>query len=124
VPLNILVVDDNADSAQTTGWMVESMGHAYTLCYDGPGAMEKARLLLPDVILLDIGLPGMDGYEVCRTLRADPQFQKTIMVAQTGWGESKDRDEALAAGFNHHLVKPISLEQYSALFNNILSARS
>lgn len=117
--LNILVVDDNLPSAQTIGWMLEMIGHKTTLAHDGLKALETARELKPDVILLDIGLPTMDGYTVCRELRKDPAFKNTMLVAQTGWGQDKDRREAFEAGFDHHLLKPVDLNEFSTLLANV-----
>ncbi len=113
--LNILIVDDNVASAQTTGWMLEMLGYHYSLAHDGPEALEMAYKLQPDAILLDIGLPGMNGYDVCRELRKNPLFEKTLIIAQTGWGQQRDRDMAKEAGFNHHLVKPLNLTQITEL---------
>jgi signal transduction histidine kinase len=113
--LKILIVDDIVEVGQTVGWMVEEMGHDYRLVHDGRQALAAAHEFRPDVILLDIGLPGMDGYEVCRQLRQDDQFKHTLIVAQTGWGQSRDKAEAAQAGFDHHLVKPVTydgLEQF------------
>ncbi len=118
-PLRVLVVDDNIPSAQTTGWMLELIGHESTLAHDGLEALESARRLKPDVIVLDIGLPGMNGYDVCRELRKDALFKDTIMIAQTGWGQERDRQKAREAGFNHHLVKPVDFEVFSGLLSTL-----
>lgn len=115
----ILVVDDNIESAKTTGWMLEMMGHVYYLAHDGEEALTAAKKYLPEVILLDIGLPRINGYEVCRTLRRDPRFRNTVFIAQTGWGQQKDRDEARAAGFDHHLVKPLDFQKFSELIADL-----
>ena len=117
--LRVLVVDDNIPSAKTTGWMLEMAGHTPTLAHDGPEAIAAARAQHPDVILLDIGLPGMSGYDVCRELHKDPAFADTIFIAQTGWGQERDRQEARDAGFDHHLVKPVKFEQIEALLADI-----
>jgi signal transduction histidine kinase len=118
--LRILVVDDNADSAETTGWLLESMGHPdIRLAHDGPQALAVAAETEPDVILLDIGLPGMNGYDVCRELRRDPRFADTLIVAQTGWGQDRDREMAYFAGFSHHLVKPLNPDDLVALFTRV-----
>lgn len=114
-PLQILVVDDNVDSAKTIGWMLEMLGHEAVLAHSGQEALDRAKNMTPDVILLDIGLPGMNGYEVCRSLRQDPLFRNTLIIAQTGWGQDRDKDQAQDAGFNHHLIKPIRLDDLSAL---------
>src|SRR5690606_13396583 len=112
---HILIVDDNVPSAQTTGWMLELLGHRCTLAHNGATAIDLALELKPDAILLDIGLPDISGYDVCRALRAEAQFVDTLIIAQTGWGQQRDRDLAHQAGFSHHLVKPLRLEQLSDL---------
>src|SRR5690606_42157880 len=101
--------------AQTTGWMLELLGHQCFLAHNGTEALTQAGELGPDAILLDIGLPDISGYEVCRRLRAQPRFAQTLIIAQTGWGQHRDRDRAQQAGFSHHLVKPLRLEQIAAL---------
>jgi signal transduction histidine kinase len=116
--LRILVVDDNVASAKTTGWMLELIGCQASLAHDGPQALDVATTLQPDVILLDIGLPGMNGYEVCRELRRNSLFENTLIIAQTGWGQKRDREMAREAGFNHHLVKPLNIDDISALLAN------
>jgi signal transduction histidine kinase len=114
-PLRVLVVDDNVPSAKTTGWMLEMIGHTPTLVHDGLEALKVAQEMKPDVILLDIGLPGMNGYDICRELRKDPEFRDTIMIAQTGWGQERDRQQAREAGFTHHLTKPTNFDDLAAL---------
>lgn len=113
--LRVLIVDDNAPSAQTVGWMLELDGHEPRLAHNAREALATASAFLPDAILLDIGLPDMDGYDLCRELRKDPRFENTLIIAQTGWGQARDRQLAAEAGFDHHLVKPFSSEQLSAL---------
>ena len=120
--LQVLIVDDNIDSAKTTGWMTEMLGHMPTLAADGIEALAAAKELKPDVIVLDIGLPGMSGYDVCRALRADPAFKNTTLIAQTGWGQEKDRKQAFDAGFDHHLVKPVNFKEFSALLAKVQAA--
>ncbi|EPE96807.1 ATP-binding response regulator [Rhizobium grahamii] len=117
--LKVLVVDDNVDVARVVGWMLEEVGHEYHLVHDGREALQEARRFHPDVVLLDIGLPHMDGYEVCRAFRADHEFKDIPIVAQTGWGQSKDKALAAAAGFNHHLTKPVNLEELSGVLASI-----
>lgn len=118
-PLRVLVVDDNIASAKTTGWMLELIGHQPTLAHDGLEALEAAKNLGPDVIMLDIGLPGMNGYDICRELRKNPLFKNTTFIAQTGWGQERDKQEAKAAGFDHHLIKPVNFEELSGLLVNV-----
>jgi PAS domain S-box-containing protein len=103
----ILVVDDNADSAESLAMMLRLLGHEVHTAHDGPTAVLAAATIAPDVVLLDIGLPGMDGYEVARQLRALPQVRGAVLVAQTGWGQEEDRRKSREAGFDHHLVKPV-----------------
>jgi CheY-like chemotaxis protein len=114
-PLKVLVIDDTVEVAQTVGWMLEEIGHDYHLIHDGRQALEAARTYLPDAILLDIGLPFMDGYAVCRMLRADEQFKRVPIIAQTGWGQDRDKALASEAGFNQHLTKPVSMDDLEKL---------
>ena len=118
-PLKVLVVDDNAEVAQTTGWMLEEIGHDYRIVHDGREALDAAREFRPDVILLDIGLPVMDGYAVCRALRQEEDFRTIPIIAQTGWGQDRDKALASEAGFNHHLVKPVTLDHLERLLADV-----
>jgi CheY-like chemotaxis protein len=108
--LRVLVVDDNVEVAQTIGWMLEEIGHQYRLIHDGREALEAARDFRPDAILLDIGLPVMDGYAVCRAFRQDELFKDTLIIAQTGWGQQRDKNLASEARFDRHLVKPVGYD--------------
>ncbi len=107
----ILIVDDNEASAKTMGWTVEILGHEYKLVHNGIDAIELTKSYKPDYVLLDIGLPGMNGYDVCKTLRQDPDLNNTVFIAQTGWGQKEHIERSKEAGFDHHLVKPIDLQQ-------------
>lgn len=107
--LKVLVVDDNPDIAQMLGWMLEEIGHDYLLQHDGQSALEAAQTFSPDIILLDIGLQGMDGYAVCRAFRREPRFMQTPIIAHSGWGQGHDKALATQAGFDHYLVKPVAL---------------
>ena len=111
----ILVVDDNVDSAESLGALLKIMGAEIRVVYDGPSALELVATFVPDVVLLDIGLPEMDGYEIARRLRALPQLEATVLVAQTGWGQEEDRRRSEAAGFDHHLVKPVDFDALEQL---------
>ena len=102
----ILVVDDSVDSAETLGELLRIWGHDVRLAHDGPGAIAAAREYRPEVVLLDIGLPGMDGFAVAAELRKEG-IGGRMLVALTGYSEQQDRDRAQKAGFDHHLVKPI-----------------
>jgi signal transduction histidine kinase/DNA-binding response OmpR family regulator len=103
----ILIVDDNDDAADLLSLMLEHAGHVTTIAHDGPAALELAPVCDPQIVFLDIGLPGMSGYDVARQLRLDPRFSRTTLVALTGWGTSEDKRRAVAAGFDLHLTKPI-----------------
>jgi len=109
--LRILVVDDNVDAAQLLAMFLEANGFAVVVEHDAVRALALAERETPDVCLLDIGLPGMDGNELARRLRALPRMQGATLIAITGYGRQQDRDMALASGFDHHFVKPVSFEQ-------------
>ncbi|MDG3002267.1 hybrid sensor histidine kinase/response regulator [Paludisphaera mucosa] len=115
--LSVLVVDDNADTAWTTALSLELLGHVAAVAHDGPAALEAARSARPEVVLLDIGLPGMDGHQVARALRGDG-FSDTLIVALSGYGRDEDRERSRAAGFDHHLVKPVDLDALAALLRD------
>jgi signal transduction histidine kinase len=121
-PLRVLVVDDTIEVAQTVGWMLEEIGHDYHLVHDGRLALQAAKDYMPDAILLDIGLPGMDGYDVCRAFRKDEMFKTIPIIAQTGWGQDRDKASASAAGFNYHLVKPVSLDELGRVLEETMRA--
>jgi PAS domain S-box-containing protein len=114
-PQRVLVVDDNVPAAETTGWMLEVDGHKVEYAYDAHAALAAAPAFRPNVILLDIGLPGMNGYDLCRVFRQDDQFRNTLIIAQTGWGQERDRQLAKDAGFDHYLVKPVKYDDLEAL---------
>jgi PAS domain S-box-containing protein len=106
----ILVVDDNRDAVDALAMMLRLNGSDVEVAYDGQSGLATAQSFRPDAIVLDIGLPGMDGYEVARRLRARPETADKLIIAVTGYGQKEDRQRALAAGFDHHLVKPIESE--------------
>jgi len=108
--LSIMVVDDNVDAAETLGLLLEASGHRVSIEHDPLCALERSRAEAPQVCLLDIGLPGMDGYELARRLRAQPATEHALLVAITGYGQDSDRRLAAEAGFDRHLVKPIDFE--------------
>lgn len=105
-PSRILIVEENRDAAHTLGMVCEQMGHQCSYAYDGITAVEMARRHQPQVVLLDIGLPRMDGFEVARQLRADPSLRGVLIIAVTGSGRDEDRTRALELGIDHYLVKP------------------
>lgn len=105
--LRILVVDDNRDSADCLAMLLDALGHETRTAYEGEEALAASDAFSPDVVLLDIGMPGMSGYEICRRLREKPGGRELVIFAQTGWGQDEDRRRTQKAGFDHHLVKPV-----------------
>ncbi len=103
----VLIVDDNADLARSMARLLKLLGHETRLAYDGPSAIAEAKSYRPDFIILDIGLPLMNGYEVAQKLRHEEGLTDTVIVAVTGYGQEEDRRRSREAGFNHHLVKPV-----------------
>jgi PAS domain S-box-containing protein len=118
-PLRILVVDDNVDAASMLSMLLEVDGHQVTTEYGSLAALERAKLEAPQVCILDIGLPGMDGNELAQRLRTLPQTASAVLVAVTGYGQENDRRQTLAAGFDHHLVKPVDTEKLAAILAGI-----
>jgi signal transduction histidine kinase len=102
----ILVVDDNRDAAESLGGLLQLLGYEVCEAFDGEEAMRRATEFLPDVALVDIAMPKMDGYEVARAFRRDPRLQRVHLIALTGFGQDSDRDRSRSAGFDEHLVKP------------------
>ena len=111
----ILVVDDNVDAAESLALALGLGGHDVQAVHDGAAALAAAEAFAPQVILLDIGLPGLNGYEVARRLRARPADARVLLVAVTGWGQAQDKRAALDAGFDHHLTKPVTLPELEGL---------
>jgi PAS domain S-box-containing protein len=103
----ILIVDDNADAADTLAMLLALEGHDTTVAYESDAALKIAASFRPDIVLLDIGLPGMNGFEVARAMRAMPEMQGAYLIALTGYGKSEDQQRTKAAGFDDHLVKPV-----------------
>ncbi|MEW7850865.1 ATP-binding protein [Massilia aurea] len=107
--LRVLIVDDNTDAADSLATLLQVQGHATAVDYDAASALRRARIERPDVMLIDIGLPDIDGYQLASSIRALPELAATVPVAVTGYGQAKDRERALDAGFAHHLVKPVDM---------------
>jgi len=103
----ILVVDDNRDAAQMLALLLKMGGDETHTAHDGEEALERAAAIRPEIIILDIGLPKLNGYEVCRSIREQPWGQPITMVAVTGWAREEDRQKSQEAGFNGHLIKPV-----------------
>jgi CheY-like chemotaxis protein/anti-sigma regulatory factor (Ser/Thr protein kinase) len=106
-PRRVLVVEDNPDAAEAMRMLLVQLGHIVASAASGLEALERARDFRPEVVLLDIGLPGLDGYEVARTLRSYDETRRARVIAVTGYGQPADRERSSAAGFDHHLVKPV-----------------
>ncbi|HYE73079.1 MAG TPA: response regulator [Blastocatellia bacterium] len=115
----VLVVDDNADAAESLVFFLSLHGHETRVAYSGPETLQVAREFQPQVVLLDIGLPGMDGYEVAQHLRNDSSSKKTILIAITGYGQPEDRERSKAAGFDHHFTKPVDHDKLETLIESL-----
>jgi two-component system, chemotaxis family, CheB/CheR fusion protein len=120
-PLRILVVDDNRDAADSLAELLHALGHDVREAYDGTSALAVAERERPDVILCDIGLPGLTGYEVAQRVRAQPELGNVILIALTGWGQPEDRRRTREAGFDAHLVKPVEQEALTGILHSIAS---
>ena len=120
----VLVVDDNADAAESLAVLLRLQGNDVRVSLDGESALETAREFLPRVILLDLGMPVMDGFEVARRLRAMPELRGALLAALTGWGQQVDRDRTAASGFDRHLVKPVQHEALQELLRDAVPARA
>ncbi len=122
--LKVLVVDDNVDAAETLGLVLEMGGCEIRMLHEGTRVVQEALAFGPDVVLLDIGLPGMTGYEVAAQLRQQPRFARTLLVAITGWGTEQDRLRAQEAGFDHHLTKPVDFSALEPLLREAARDRT
>jgi PAS domain S-box-containing protein len=121
--LSVLVVDDNQDAAEMLGELIKILGHRAVAAFDGPSALSLAIQLAPDVIMLDIGLPGISGLEVAQRLRNLPETRSAYLVAVTGYGQQQDRERSALAGFDAHLVKPIDQADVEAILTGQLRRR-
>jgi CheY-like chemotaxis protein len=115
----ILVVDDNVDSANSLALMLDLMGNEVRTAHDGLEGVAAAAAYRPDMILLDIGMPKLNGYDACRRIREQPWGKGILIVAVTGWGQDEDQRRSQEAGFNHHLVKPVGPAQLENLLGEL-----
>ena len=115
----VLVVDDNVDAASSLALLLEMAGHQTSRAHDGPSALETAEKQRPELILLDIGLPTLNGYEVCRRIRKQPWAASVLLIALTGWGQEEDRRRSHEAGFDGHLVKPVEYAELTSLLHRL-----
>jgi CheY-like chemotaxis protein len=114
----VLVVDDNSDHAESLAFLLNLMGHETRMAHDGEAALQVAAEFEPNVALIDIGLPRLNGYEVARRLREQPRLRNALLVAQTGWGQESDRVRSQKAGFDHHLIKPVAPEVLAEIIDS------
>jgi PAS domain S-box-containing protein len=121
--LRLLVVDDNEDAADSLALLLQFHGHHVRVAYSGMAALEITKRGVPDLVFLDIGMPGMDGYEVARRLRQQPGLEKVLVAALTGWGQQEDRRRSAEAGFDYHLVKPVEPKTLESLLANLKLSR-
>jgi DNA-binding response OmpR family regulator len=120
----ILVVDDNMDSAESMATLLKLDGHEVRVAYNGLAAVESALAFRPQVVLLDIGLPGLDGYEVARRLRLSNETKDIFLIALTGYGRTEDRVRALTSGFNYHITKPVDPGELDMIIKKLTPGRS
>lgn len=117
--LQVVVVDDNVDGAESMAELLQILGHHAVVAHTGPAGLEVVRSARPDLVLLDIGLPGMDGYEVARRLRSDPATRGVVLAAVSGYGQDNDRVRSRDAGFDHHFTKPLELNALQSLLRSV-----
>jgi two-component system CheB/CheR fusion protein len=118
--LKVLIVEDNQDAAESLALVLDLWGHDARVVFDGAAALDVAEQYLPDVIISDLGLPGMDGYQLARQLREHPTFGRAVLIALSGYGQEEDKRRALDAGFDHHFVKPPNLAELSELLGRVV----
>jgi CheY-like chemotaxis protein len=119
--LKILVVDDNRDVATSLSMLLDLMGHEVRVAYDGEKAVQLAGEFRPQIVLLDLGMPNVDGYETCRRIRGHGWGADMTLIAVSGWGQDEDRRKSATAGFDAHLVKPVSPETLAELSSRLHS---
>ena len=115
----MLVVDDNRDAAESLGMLLRLLGAEVQVVFDGPSALAILPEYRPAVVLLDLGMPGMDGLEVARRIRQQPEFRDLKLIALTGWGQAEDRHRSQSAGFDYHLIKPADVQALETLLGSI-----
>ena len=124
MPLRVLIVDDNVDAVEMLAMLVELQGHTTASAHNGVQAVSVADAFQPDVIFLDIGLPGLDGYQVAREIRQRPVGAHVLLVALTGWGSAEDKDRTQRAGFDLHFTKPVEPEAVERLLVRLAHDRT
>jgi CheY-like chemotaxis protein len=121
-PRRILVVDDNRDAADMLATLLATLGATTHVAHSGDAALSVLESFRPDVVLLDIGMPDLDGYEVARRIRAHPEHCHALLIALTGWGQAQDQARSRAAGFDHHLIKPLDVDRLRELLESATTA--
>jgi CheY-like chemotaxis protein len=122
--LRVLIADDNDDIAESLAMLIEELGHETRTARDGADALATSAAFHPDVAILDVGMPKLDGYEVGQRIRAEPWGNKVMLVALTGWGQPDDRRRSAEAGFDQHLVKPASIDAIERLLETARAAHA
>ena len=112
-------MDDNQDSAESLAIMLKLLGHEVAMAHDGLAALELIRTFMPELALLDIGMPILNGYDAARRIRQQPEYRDMVLVALTGWGQEEDRRQSREAGFDVHMVKPIDLVGLDAAIRGV-----
>jgi CheY-like chemotaxis protein len=115
----VLIVDDYRPAAVTTSRIFEVLGHEVHTAYNGLSALDKAQEVCPDLVMLDIGMPEMDGYEVCRRMRENPALKDAKIYAQTGWGGNDNLTRSTEAGFDGHFVKPVKIQEIEQILSSV-----
>ena len=123
--MRVLIADDEKSFSAVLADLVRACGHdVVSVVHSGLDAIRAYRQHKPDVVLMDIGLPGMNGYDICRLMRQKPELKDTLFVAQTGWGQQEHRQMASDAGFHHHMVKPVDYDKLQTALEAFAAGRS
>jgi CheY-like chemotaxis protein len=122
-PLHVLIVDDNHAAALTTGWLLETLDHTFETAGSAADALRRAIENVPDIVLVDIGLPGTDGYALCEQLKRLEALAETVLVAHSGYGEEKHRKRAADAGCSHFLLKPFELRELQRILDEVANRK-
>lgn len=115
----VVVADDNSDAAHSLALLLETLGHQTRIAHNGVQALGIAHEFRPEVVMLDIGMPGLDGHDLARRIRAESWGQDMVLVAVSGWGQDEDKEQGRESGFDHYLVKPVALPTLEALLADI-----